>query len=153
MPADAEITPGLERLLREAAYGQLATLMPDGAPQLTQVWLDTDGTHILVNTVASHQKVRNVRRDPRVAVNAHDPGRTYRIANVRGRVVEMTTAGADEHIDALARKYLGTDRYPFRRPGQQRLILKIRPERIHSMGLDGDWPSTFGPAGRPAPPR
>src|SRR5690349_3429834 len=115
MPADAELTPGLERLLREAAYGQLATLMPDGAPQLTQVWLDTDGTYILVNTVASHQKVRNVRRDPRVAVNVHDPARPYRIANIRGRVVEITEEGADEHIDALAKRYLGLDYYPFRR--------------------------------------
>src|SRR5262245_34624680 len=103
----AEITPGLKRLLHEAAYGQLATLMPDGAPQLTQVWLDTDGTHVLVNTVESHQKVRNARRDPRVAINVHDPARPYRIANIRGRVVELTTDGADEHIDALARKYLG----------------------------------------------
>jgi PPOX class probable F420-dependent enzyme len=133
---NAEITPGLKRLLQEAAYGQLATLMPDGAPQLTQVWLDTDGTHVLVNTVASHQKVKNVRRDPRVAINVHDPARPYRIANIRGRVVELTSAGADEHIDALAKKYLGQDRYPFRRAGQQRILLKIQPERIHSIGLD-----------------
>jgi len=110
--------------------------MPDGAPQLTQVWLDTDGTHVLVNTVASHQKVKNVRRDPRVAINVHDPARPYRIANIRGRVVELTSAGADEHIDALAKKYLGQDRYPFRRAGQQRIVLKIQPEKIHSIGLD-----------------
>ena len=136
MTTNAEITPGLKRLLHEAAYGQLATLMPDGAPQLTQVWLDTDGTHVLVNTVASHQKVKNVRRDPRVAINVHDPARPYRIANIRGRVVELTSAGADEHIDALAKKYLGQDRYPFRRAGQQRIVLKIQPEKIHSIGLD-----------------
>jgi PPOX class probable F420-dependent enzyme len=121
--------------LKEASYGQLATLLPDGAPHVTQVWLDTDGTHILVNTVASHRKVSNVRRDPRVAVNVHDPARPYRIANVRGRVVEVTTEGADEHIDALARRYLGVDAYPFRRPGQQRVILKIEPRRINTIGL------------------
>src|SRR3954470_6777651 len=98
MPSHAESSPGLKQLLREAAYGQIATLMPDGAPHLTQVWLDTDGTHILVNSVASHQKVKNVRRDPRVAINVHDPAGAYRIANVRGRVVELTSVGADEHI-------------------------------------------------------
>jgi len=129
------MNPGLVELLKEAAYGQLATLMPDGAPQITQVWLDTDGEHILVNTVVSHQKVRNVRRDPRVAVNVHDPARPYRVANIRGSVVDITFDGADAHIDALAKKYLGAERYPFRREGQQRIILKIAPERINSIGL------------------
>jgi PPOX class probable F420-dependent enzyme len=132
----AELTPALEQLLKEASYGQLATLMPDGAPHLTQVWLDTDGKHILVNTVATHQKAKNVRRDARVAINVHDPARPYGIANVRGRVVEVASAGADEHIDALAKKYLGVDQYPFRRPGQQRIILKVQPERIHTIGLE-----------------
>jgi PPOX class probable F420-dependent enzyme len=134
----AEITPQLERLLREPSYGQLATLMPDGAPQVTQVWVDTDGKHILVNTVATHQKVKNVRRDPRVAMNVHDPAMPFRIANIRGTVVEMTSAGAEEHIDVLAKRYLGQDRYPFRGAGQQRIVLKIQPERIHTIGLDGD---------------
>jgi PPOX class probable F420-dependent enzyme len=148
MTANAEIPPGLERLLKEASYGQLATLMPDGAPHVTQVWLDTDGRHILVNTVASHQKVKNVRRDPRVAINVHDPAKPFRIANIRGRVVEVTREGADQHIDLLARRYLGVERYPYRREGQRRVILKIRPERIHSTGLDGDgWRS---PGGAPA---
>ena len=121
--------------MTEASYAQLATLLPDGAPHLTQVWLDTDGRHILVNTVATHQKVRNVRRDPRVALKVHDPARPYRIANIRGRVQEVTTDGADEHIDALARRYLGVDAYPFRRPGQRRIILKIEPVRVNTIGL------------------
>jgi len=133
-----EITPALSQLLKGASYAQLATLMPDGAPQITQVWVDTDGTNILVNTVDTHQKIKNVRRDPRVAINVHDPALPYRIANIRGRVVEVTTVGADEHIDRLAKKYLGADQYPFRRPGQQRIVLKIQPERIHSIGLDAD---------------
>jgi PPOX class probable F420-dependent enzyme len=136
MPSNAQITPALEQLLKEASYGQLATVMPNGAPQLTQVWVDTDGEHVLVNTVATHQKVKNIRHDPRVAVNVHDPAQPYRIANIRGRVVDVTSAGADEHIDRLAKKYLGADQYPFRRPDQQRIILKIQPERIHSIGLD-----------------
>jgi PPOX class probable F420-dependent enzyme len=137
MPTNAEISPGLKRLLQEAADGQLATLMPDGSPQLTQVWLDTDGTHVLVNTGAGHQKAKNIERDPRVAINVHDPASAARIATIRGRVVEITATGAEEHIAALATKYLGTDQYPFRRPGEQRIILKIQPEKIYSIGLDG----------------
>src|SRR5207244_6364232 len=97
MAPSVEITPALKQLLKEASYGQLATLMPDGAPQITQVWVDTDGTHILVNTVATHQKVKNVRRDPRVAINVRHQAKPYHIANVRGRVVEVTQARADQH--------------------------------------------------------
>jgi PPOX class probable F420-dependent enzyme len=134
--SDSKITPQLEQLLREPSYGQIATLMPDGSPHVTQVWLDTDGTYVIVNTVATHQKVRNVRRDPRVAINVHDPSKPFRVANVRGRVVEITSDGADQHIDQLARKYLGADTYPFRRPGQRRVVLKIQPLKIRSMGLD-----------------
>jgi PPOX class probable F420-dependent enzyme len=134
-PSETHLSPELEQLLREASYAQIATLMPDGSPQLTQVWIDTDGTHVIVNTVATHQKVRNVRRDPRVAINVHDPARPFRVANMRGTVVEITDSGADHHIDVLAHKYLGADTYPFRRPGQQRIILKIRPEKISSMNL------------------
>ena len=130
------MTPGLIQLLKEAPDGQLATLMPDGSPHVTQVWLDTDGEHILVNTVATHQKVKNVRRDPRVAVNVHESGKPYRIANIRGRVVEVTADGAGEHIDLLAKKYLGADRYPWGGPDQQRLVLKIQPERINTIGID-----------------
>jgi PPOX class probable F420-dependent enzyme len=135
MASNAEITPALQQLLKEASYGQLATLMPDGAPQLTQVWLDTDGTYILVNTVATHQKVKNVRRDPRVAINVHDPARPYRIANIRGRVAELTTEGASNHINVLSKRYLGQDVYPFGSARQQRIILKVQPERIHTIGL------------------
>jgi PPOX class probable F420-dependent enzyme len=133
--SETQITPEIEQLLKEASYAQIATLMPDGSPHLTQVWIDTDGTHVIVNTVATHQKVRNVRRDPRVAVNVHDPLKPFRVASIRGRVVEITADDADDHIDLLTRKYLGVNTYPFRRPGQQRVILKIQPARIHSMGL------------------
>jgi len=132
------LSDGLRQLLNEAADAQIATLMADGSPQVTQVWIDTDGEHIIVNTVTTHQKVRNVRRDPRVAVNVHEPGKPYRVANIRGTVVEITTEGADEHIDLLAKRYMGVDKYPLRQPDQQRIMLKIRPERINSIGLDGE---------------
>ncbi len=130
------ISPGFKKLLREPAYCQLATLMPDGSPQITQVWVDTDGEHVLVNTAEGRQKVKNVRRDPRVALNVVDPTNAWRIAMVRGRVVDVTTEGADRLIDELAKKYLNEDRYPFRQPGEVRLTLRIAPEKISEMGLE-----------------
>ena len=130
------ISPGFRKLLREAAYCQLATLMPDGSPQITQVWVDTDGEHILINTVKGHQKERNVRRDLRVAVNVVDPAHQWRVAMVRGRVVDVTTEGADQLIDQLAKKYLNEETYPFRRPEQVRVTLKILPEKTNEIGLE-----------------
>ena len=130
------ISRGFRKLLREPAYCQLATLMPDGSPQITQVWVDTDGEHILINTVEGHQKERNVSRDPRVAVNVVDPAHQWRVAMVRGRVVDVTTEGADHLIDQLAKKYLNKEAYPFRRPEQVRVTLKILPEKINEIGLE-----------------
>ena len=130
------ISPGLVQLLREPAYCQIASLMPDGSPQITQVWVDTDGEHVLVNTAEGRQKVRNVRRDPRVAVNVVDPGNAWRLATIRGRVVEITTEGADALIDQLAQKYLGVESYPFRNPEETRVTLKITPERVNEIGLE-----------------
>ena len=132
----AALSAGFQKLLREPAFCQVATLMPDGSPQLTQTWVDTDGEHILINTFEGSQKVRNVRRDPRVAVNVVDPTQAWRIANVRGRVVAVTMEDADRHIDQLARKYLGAETYPFRRPDQVRIILKIAADKINVIGLD-----------------
>jgi PPOX class probable F420-dependent enzyme len=110
--------------------------MADGSPQITQVWVDTDGEHILVNTSENRQKTRNVRRDPRVAVNVVDPNNAWRLASVRGKVVDVTTDGADDLIDRLAQKYLGQEKYPFRRPDEVRVTLKIAPEKVNEVGLD-----------------
>ena len=132
----AEISPAFQQLLREPSYCEIATVMPDGSPQITQVWVDTDGEHVLINTPQSSQKVRNVRRDPRVAVNVFDPGNQWRLGNVRGRVVDVTTEGADAHIDKLAKKYRGQDEYPYKDPNNPRVIMKIVPEMISEMGLD-----------------
>ena len=132
----ATISPGFQKLLREPAYCQLATLMSDGSPQITQVWVDTDGQHILINTAQGRQKERNVRRDPRVAVNVVDPANAWRIAMVRGRVVDVTTEGADQLIDELAKKYLNEETYPFRRPEEVRVTLKVLPEKINEIGLE-----------------
>jgi PPOX class probable F420-dependent enzyme len=111
--------------------------MPDGSPQITQVWVDTDGEHVLVNTADGRQKTKNVRRDPRVAVNVVDPNNAWRLAMVRGRVVDVTTEGADRLIDELAKKYLDADTYPFRDPSEVRVTLKILPEKTNEVGLEG----------------
>ena len=136
MPTTTTLSPGFQKLLREPAFCELATLMPDGSPQITQTWVDTDGEHILINTTQGSQKVRNVRRDPRVAVNVVDPANQWRLGNVRGRVVDVTTEGADAHIDKLNKKYRGVDVYPNKDPNNPRVIVKIVPEKIREIGLD-----------------
>ena len=121
-------------LLRAPSTCYLATTMPDGSPQLTQTWVDTDGEHILINTVQGHQKVRNIERDPRVAVSVSDPAKPSRYVAVRGRVVESTTDGAAEHIEVLAQRYLGGP-YPwFGGRDQIRVLVRIAADRIHAMG-------------------
>jgi PPOX class probable F420-dependent enzyme len=130
------LSPGFQKLLREPSYCQIATVLPDGSPLIAQVWVDTDGQHVLVNTTEHSQKVRNVRRDPRVAVNVFDPANQWRLGNVRGRVVEVTTEGANAHIDMLGKKYRGWDEYPYKDPNNPRVIVKIVPERIREVGLD-----------------
>ena len=121
-------------LFDKRAFANLATLMPDGFPQVTPVWCDYDGTHVLVNSARGRQKERNLRRDPRVALAILDPDNPYRYLEVRGRVVEITENGADEHIDRLAKKYLGADKYPYRKPGEVRIIFKVQPERVRTYG-------------------
>jgi PPOX class probable F420-dependent enzyme len=119
-------------LLRRPSPCFLATLMPDGSPQMTQTWVDTDGRHVLVNTVDGHQKVRNMRRDPRVAVNVTDPDDPSCYFEVRGRVAEVTEDGAREHIDELSQRYIGRP-YPwFGGRDQVRLLVRIVPEKVTS---------------------
>ena len=130
------ISPGFRKLLREPVFCQLATLMPDGSPHITQVWVETDGEHILINTPEGSQKERNVRRDLRVAVNVVDPANAWRLAMVRGRVVDVNNEGAVEQIDRLAKKYLNQDTYPFHRPDQVRTTIKIAPDKIKELGLE-----------------
>ncbi len=132
----AKISEGVAKLLKGANFGHLATLMPDGSPQVTPVWVDYDGTHILVNTAEGRQKPRNVRRDPRVALDIYDQTNPYGWAQIRGRVEEVTTEGAEELIDRLAKKYIGEDKYPWRQPGEKRIIFKIVPEHVSSMMVD-----------------
>ena len=115
-------------VLKRPNYGHLATLMPDGSPHVSPVWIDVDGDVVLVNTVAGRTKERNVRRDPRVALSVRDQERIEDEVTIRGRVVQMTGEGALEHIHALSNKYRGED---FNLPaGQVRVLLRIEPDHV-----------------------
>ena len=116
------------------AFAQLATVNADGTPQVTPVWVDFDGTHLLVNTARGRVKTRNLERNPRVALSISDPDNPYRYVGIQGRVVEMTEKGGDAHIDKMAKKYLNKDSYPFRQPGEVRVIVKIAPDKVHTNG-------------------
>ena len=127
--------PGPYRdLFDKKSFAHLATVGADGAPQVTPVWCDYDGTHVRINTARGRVKERNLQGRPKVALSVLDPDNPYRYVQVRGRVAEVTETGADAHIDALAKKYLGQDRYPYRKPGEVRVIVTIVPERVQVMG-------------------
>jgi PPOX class probable F420-dependent enzyme len=121
-------------LFDKKAFAHLATMMPDGTPQVTPVWVDYDGTHVIVNSARGRQKDKNLRRSPNVSLSIQDPDNPYRYLEIRGRVAEITENGADEHIDRMAKKYMGVDRYPGHRPDEVRVIYKIEPQRTSSMG-------------------
>lgn len=121
-------------LFAKVAYANLATVMPDGSPQVTPVWFDQDGEYLRINSAKDRIKDKNMRRNKRVALSIQDPDNAYRYLAVRGNVEEITEEGADAHIDSLAKKYLGKDKYPFRGPGEVRVIYKIRPEKVSTMG-------------------
>jgi PPOX class probable F420-dependent enzyme len=129
----ATIPREFQDLLQKKAFARLATVGADGAPQVTPVWVDYDGTYVRFNTAKGRVKVRNLARNPRVALSMQDPDNPYRYLQIRGRVAEATEQGADAHIDALAKKYLGQDRYPFRQPGEVRVLYKVLPERVQGM--------------------
>jgi PPOX class probable F420-dependent enzyme len=130
----ASIPASHRDLFEKPNFGHLATLMPDGSPQVTPVWVDIEGDTILFNTAEGRVKTRNLDRDGRVAISVADQQNPYRYIQVRGRVVSRTHEGADAHIDRLAKKYLGQDRYPFRQPGEQRVIFRIQPEHVQVSG-------------------
>ena len=121
-------------LFSKKSFAHLATLMPDGQPQSTPVWCDFDGTHVIINSAKGRRKDQNIRHDQRVALSIQDPDNPYRYLEVRGKVVEVTEQGADDHIDRMAKKYLGLSKYPNRQPGEVRVIYKIEAEHTSSMG-------------------
>ena len=130
----AQIPESHRDILQGKNFAHIATLMPDGSPQVTPVWVSLDGDFVLFNTAAGRQKARNLDRDGRVALSVHDQANPYRYIQVRGVVVSKTTEGADANIDSLAKKYLDLDSYPYRTPTETRVIYKIRPEHVQVSG-------------------
>jgi len=117
-------------LIEGKNFANIATLMPDGSPQVSPVWVDHDGEIILVNTAEGRVKTKNVTRDPRVAISVYDQNDPYRKVLIRGRVIEVTKMGAEDHIDKMAMKYRGLAKYPWRQPGISRVLIKVKASRI-----------------------
>jgi PPOX class probable F420-dependent enzyme len=130
----ATIPEPFRELFNKVAFANLGTIMPDGSPQVTPVWCSFDGATIWINSAKGRVKDKNMRRNKKVALSIQDPDNAYRHLSIQGDVVEITEQGADDHIDKLAKKYLGKDKYPFRGPGEVRVIYKIRPEKVTTMG-------------------
>lgn len=135
MQISRELTDSAVNLFKGKNFGFIASIMKDGSPQLTPVWIDYDGQFLLVNTAEGRTKQKNFDRDPRVAISVVDQNNPYNMVSIRGKVVQQTADGADEHIDKLAKKYLGVDKYPLRNPDEKRIILKIKPEKIFHMSI------------------
>ena len=123
----------VKKLLQDKAYGHVVTYNDKGTGQLTMVWMDVDGDDVLFNTSEGRRKSQNLRRDPRVIVSVQDRNDPQAHAVFYGKA-RVTEAGADEHIDKLAKRFLGADKYPFRQPGEKRLIVRISVDRIGGFG-------------------
>jgi PPOX class probable F420-dependent enzyme len=121
-------------LIARPVLASLATLNPDGSPQITPLWIDLDGDDVIFNTAQGRKKARNLERDARVAVTVIDPDDQYNVVAFQGTVTDVATDGADAHIDALAKKYLGVDSYPMRREGEVRLRITVRTDHIAMQG-------------------
>jgi PPOX class probable F420-dependent enzyme len=132
----AELTEQQQRFIADNPYVATATtLRDDGSPHNTVVWIETENGTVTFNTVVGRAKERHLRTDPRIAVTVVDPDDAYHWVSVTGRA-ELTTDGADDQIDRLAKKYMGEDTYPWRKPEEQRISVKITPERVDSYGFD-----------------
>jgi PPOX class probable F420-dependent enzyme len=133
MTESCVISPDVAKLLEDKNLAFVATLMKDNSPQITPTWIDLIDGIIIVNTAEGRVKQRNVSRDPRVAISIVDNKNPYNMVSIRGKVIEQTTQDADKHADKMAKKYLGVDKYPFRMPGEKRILLKIVPQKIFHM--------------------
>jgi PPOX class probable F420-dependent enzyme len=127
----SQITEPIAKLLEGKNFAFVATLMKDGWPQITPTWVDLEDGRIIVNTAEGRLKQKNISRDDRIAISVTDRNNPYHMVTIRGRVIEQTKVGADDHIDKLAKKYLGVDKYPLRSPNEKRIIIKIKPIKVH----------------------
>jgi PPOX class probable F420-dependent enzyme len=121
-------------LLDSTALAHVATVGPNGEPQVNPVWFGWDGSHLRFSQTTTRQKYKNVQRDPRVALSIVDPENPYRYLEIRGKVVAVEPDPERAFIDSMAKKYLGQDRYPWHRPGDERIVIVVEPERTTSMG-------------------
>jgi PPOX class probable F420-dependent enzyme len=132
----AELTDAQRKFIAENAYvGTVTTLRRDGSPHATVVWVDAENGTVSFNTAVGRAKERHLRNDPRLSLTVVDPENTYQWVSISGRA-ELTTDGADDQIDKLAKKYLGQDKYPWRSPDEQRISVKITPEKVDAYGFD-----------------
>jgi PPOX class probable F420-dependent enzyme len=130
----ARIEGRAEELLKGKNFAHVATLRPDGSVQTAPVWVDVQDGRPVVNSAEGRAWPRNLERDPRVTLTVQNMENPYEYVEIRGRVAERTHDGADEHIDALAKKYMGVEEYPMRQPGEQRVIIRVEPEHTHLRG-------------------
>src|ERR1700739_2578439 len=126
-----QITEPIAKLFEAKNFAFVTTLMKDGWPQITPTWVDLEDGRILVNTAEGRLKQKNISRDDRIAISVADQNNPYHMVTIRGRVVEHTKEGADEHIDKVGKKYRGVDKYPLHSSTEKRIILKVKPERVH----------------------
>ncbi len=129
----SKLTDSARKMLEGKNFVYIATVNPDGTPQVTPTWVDTDGKFVLINTAVGRVKVRNVKKNPHVALAITEQNNPYSLVIIRGKVVDQVTGRvAEDHIDKMAKKYRGLDKYPNRAPGEQRVLLKIEPTRVVS---------------------
>jgi PPOX class probable F420-dependent enzyme len=131
----ATLTEKQAQLLLDKNVGSLATVNADGSPHVTPVWVDWDGENVLVNTLRDRVKARNMSRDPRVELHVFNLQNPYQYVRIRGRA-DLDEEGAEKHIDRMSQKYVGEDSYPWRAPGDRRVIARIKPERVSDYNLD-----------------
>jgi PPOX class probable F420-dependent enzyme len=120
----------VQALLKDKNFVHVATLTKEGTPHLVPVWVDTDGDHVVLNSADGRAWVRNLERDPRVTCTVMNMANPYEFVEIRGRMTDKTTDGADDHIDLMAKKYFGLDEYPGHSPTEQRVIIRIAPDRV-----------------------
>jgi len=123
----------VRKLIDGKNFASAATLMPDGSPQVATVWIDRDGDTIILNATRSRQRTRNLKRDPRIAISVFDQDNPYSSASIRGKVLEITEKGGEEHIDKMNMKYHGTPKYAYHTPNDPRVLIRVEATRIHEM--------------------
>ena len=125
------LEPGVLKLLEGKNFASFVTLLSDGSPHVAPTWIDHEGDTIWINTVMGRLKEKNVKKDPRVALSIYDNENPYHMVAIRGKVIDITTDKAEDHIDKLAKRYFGMDKYPRRSPDEKRILIKIKAEKIH----------------------